>query len=106
MSTPAELLRALGREARQGASNGAPSDQSIRTYRGRSVEDIIPKIQRELGADAIIVRRRDGLAGGVMGFFQRRYVEIEAMPGAEGIDVYDDDESVGPSYDPPVSYHP
>jgi flagellar biosynthesis GTPase FlhF len=102
MSTPAELLRALGREARAEARNGSTTygDHAIRTYRGRSVEDIIPKIQSELGADAIIVRRRDGLAGGMFGFFQHPYVEIEAMSGPESIDVYDDDEPVGPPYAP------
>ncbi|HXN38304.1 MAG TPA: hypothetical protein VN892_09725 [Solirubrobacteraceae bacterium] len=102
MSTPAELLRALGREARAQERNGSTTygDHAIRTYRGRSVEDIIPKIQSELGADAIIVRRRDGLAGGMFGFFQHPYVEIEAMSGPEGIDVYDDDEPVGPPYVP------
>jgi flagellar biosynthesis GTPase FlhF len=101
MSTPAELLRALGREARAGASNGSADDPSVRTYRGRSVEDIIPQIQRELGADAIIVRRRDGLAGGVLGFFQHPYVEIDAMAGGGSVDVYDEDEPVGPPYEPP-----
>jgi len=100
MSTPAELMRALGREARASMRNGTSEDHSIRTYRGRSVEAIIPTIQRELGADAIIVRRRDGLAGGVLGFFQHPFVEIEAMSGPEGIDVYDDDEPVGPPYAP------
>ena len=72
-----------------------------RVYRGRSVEELVPQIQRELGADAIIVRRRDGLTGGVLGFFQHPFVEIEAMSGPEGIDVYDDDEPVGPP-DAPV----
>ncbi len=42
-----------------------------RTYRGRTVEELLPKIQDELGADAIIVRRREGLTGGIAGFFQR-----------------------------------
>jgi SRP54-type protein, GTPase domain len=97
MSTPAELLRALGREARAGGRNGTHAqDDAVRVYRGRSVDDIIPQIQRELGADAIIVRRRDGLAGGVLGFFQHPYVEIEAMRGVEGIDLYDEGEPVGP----------
>jgi hypothetical protein len=103
MSTPAELLRALGREARAGGGrNGARADDpAVRVYRGRSVDDIIPQIQRELGADAIIVRRRDGLAGGVLGFFQHPYVEIEAMRGVEGVDIYDEDEPVGPPPPPP-----
>jgi flagellar biosynthesis GTPase FlhF len=105
MSTPAELLRALGREARAGGGrNGARADDpAVRVYRGRSVDDIIPQIQRELGADAIIVRRRDGLAGGVLGFFQHPYVEIEAMRGVEGVDIYDEDEPVGPPEPTPAA---
>jgi flagellar biosynthesis GTPase FlhF len=89
MSTPGELLEALGREAR--ARFGGGGGAATRVYRGRSVEELVPQIQRELGADAIIVRRREGLTGGVMGFFQRAFVEIEAMPGAPGVDVYDED---------------
>ncbi len=88
MSTPGELLEALGREARARFTGGG--DGGTRVYRGRSVEELVPQIQRELGADAIIVRRREGLTGGMLGFFQHAYVEIEAMPGAPGIDVYDE----------------
>jgi flagellar biosynthesis GTPase FlhF len=62
-------------------------------YRGRSVDELIPKIQHELGPDAIIVRRREGLTGGFLGFFQRPFVEIEAMAGAPRIDVYDEQDS-------------
>jgi flagellar biosynthesis GTPase FlhF len=94
MSTPGELLEALGREAR--ARFGSGGEPTTRVYRGRSVEELVPQIQRDLGADAIIVRRREGLTGGVLGFFQRTYVEIEAMSGAPGVDVYDDDESASP----------
>jgi hypothetical protein len=75
-------------------------------YRGRTVDELIPQIQRELGADAIIVRRREGLTGGVLGFFQRPYVEIEAMPGPARVDLYDEAESVAPppapAYAPPA----
>ncbi len=89
MSTPGELLEALGREARARFGNGG--DAQTRVYRGRSVEELVPQIQRELGADAIIVRRREGLTGGMLGFFQRAFVEIEAMPGGPGVDLYDED---------------
>ena len=51
-----------------------------KTYRGRSLEEVLPKIRAELGADAIVVRRREGLAGGMAGFFQRSYVEVDARP--------------------------
>lgn len=94
MSTPGELLEALGREAR--ARFGAGDTTPMRVFRGRSVDELVPQIQRELGADAIIVRRREGLTGGVLGFFQRAFVEIEAMPGAPGVDVYDEDDAASP----------
>ncbi len=76
-------------------------------YRGRTVDELIPQIQQELGADAIIVRRREGLTGGMLGFFQRPYVEIEAMPGPARVDLYDEAESVAPpppapAYVPPA----
>ncbi len=64
-----------------------------RTYRGRTVEELLPKIQDELGANAIIVRRREGLTGGIAGFFQRRFVELEATEGGPQIDVYDEPDT-------------
>ncbi len=100
MSTPGELLEALGREAR--ARFGAGGETPTRVFRGRSVDELVPQIQRELGSDAIIVRRREGLTGGVLGFFQRAFVEIEAMPGAPGVDLYDEAASAAPAPQPPV----
>ncbi len=67
-----------------------------RTYRGRAVEELIPRIHAELGADAIIVRRREGLTGGFFGFFQHPYVEIEAMSGTPRIDLYDEEDPAAP----------
>src|ERR1700733_15747112 len=99
MSTPGEILEALGREARSRLGNGR--DTTTRVYRGRPVEELVPQIQRDLGPDAITLRRREGLTGGVLGFFQRAFVEIEAMPGAPGVDVYDEAESVEPAPAPP-----
>jgi flagellar biosynthesis GTPase FlhF len=104
MSTPGELLEALGREAR--ARFGAGGTTPMRVFRGRSVDELVPQIQRELGADAIIVRRREGLTGGVLGFFQRAYVEIEAMPGAPGVDVYDEEDNPPPATPPPAAEAP
>jgi flagellar biosynthesis GTPase FlhF len=54
-----------------------------KTFRGRTLEELLPKIRAELGPDAIVTRRREGLAGGVAGFFQRSYVEVEARTSAE-----------------------
>jgi flagellar biosynthesis GTPase FlhF len=78
---------------------------ATRTYRGRAVDELIPQIQRELGNEAIIVRRREGLTGGFLGFFQHPFVEIEAMPGTARIDLYDEEEALPPSFslpEPPV----
>jgi flagellar biosynthesis GTPase FlhF len=74
---------------------------TTRTYRGRSLEELLPRVRAELGPDAVIVRQREGLTGGVAGFFQKRMVEIEATSGdglalpagaarAGSIDVRDD----------------
>lgn len=95
MSTPGDVLEALGREAR--ARLGRARGEGTRTYRGRTVEELIPQIERDLGADALIVSRRDGLTGGVMGFFQHAYVEIEAMAGTPRLDVYDEPHPAGPA---------
>jgi flagellar biosynthesis GTPase FlhF len=54
-----------------------------KTFRGRSLEEVLPQVRDELGPDAIVLRRREGLAGGVAGFFQRSYVEVEARGALE-----------------------
>jgi len=53
---------------------------STTTYRGRTLEEVLPKIREELGPDAVIERRRAGLVGGFAGFFQREMVEVDARP--------------------------
>src|SRR3954454_12942124 len=53
------------------------TDTNTKTYRGRTLEEVLPKIKADLGADAEIVRQRSGLTGGVGGFFQRACVEVE-----------------------------
>jgi flagellar biosynthesis protein FlhF len=49
-----------------------------RTYRGATVEEVLPQIRRELGDDAMIIRQREGLVGGIAGFFSKKCVEVEA----------------------------
>src|SRR5215218_4253706 len=84
----------------------------IKTYRGRSLEEVLPKIKAELGPDAEIVRQRSGLTGGVGGFFQRQMIEVEARPGEQGagsreqgrrFDAYDDAPAVPEPYAPEAS---
>jgi hypothetical protein len=105
MSTPGDLLGALGREARARLGNGR-SGTEARVYRGRTVEELIPKIQRELGPDAIILRRREGLTGGMLGFFQHAWVEIEATAGTPRVDFLDEQESPDSLLDAPPSLPP
>jgi flagellar biosynthesis GTPase FlhF len=66
------------------------ADPELRTYRGRTLEELLPQIRDELGADAIVVRQRDGLMGGIGGFFQQRFVEVDARAGHPRVDVYDE----------------
>jgi flagellar biosynthesis GTPase FlhF len=81
-------------------TNGHDRERSgVRTYRGRKLEDLIPQIRAELGPDAIILRQREGLMGGVGGFFAQKCVEVDAQAGGgrdriQKIDIYDEDEPV------------
>ena len=70
-----------------------------RTFRGKTLAELLPKIRAELGSDAVITRQREGLHGGFAGFFQKHFVEVEAHAGGGGaaapqgarlLDVYDD----------------
>src|ERR1700729_1923839 len=75
-------------------TNGHDRDLGgVRTYRGRKLEDLIPQIRTELGPDAIILRQREGLMGGVGGFFAQKCVEVDAQ-AAPRVDIYDEEEPV------------
>lgn len=80
--------------------NEATAESGLRTYRGSTLEALLPRIREELGSEAVIVRQREGLIGGVGGFFQKRCVEVEARPREGGIDVYDE-EPVDEAPEPP-----
>ncbi len=56
-----------------------------RTYRGASLEELIPRIREELGPDAVITKRREGIVGGIAGFFGKRCVEVEARAARPAI---------------------
>lgn len=70
-------------------------ERHTRTYEGRSLEEILPRIRQELGPDAIITRQREGLRGGFGGFFQKHFIEVEARPGRR-VDLYDEGGSAFP----------
>ena len=72
-------------------------DSDTKTFRGRTLEALLPKIRAELGADAIVLRRREGLAGGVGGFFPKSYVEVEAraaLPDEQQLEARNDRATV------------
>jgi flagellar biosynthesis GTPase FlhF len=90
------------------------SEPEIKTYRGGSLEELLPKIRDELGPDAVIMRQREGIVGGVGGFFGKKCVEVDVAPPARAvaavpgpavprgslIDTYDTGSPPGPeSYD-------
>jgi hypothetical protein len=75
-----------------------------KTFRARSLTDALAQVRDELGPDAVVIRRREGLEGGVAGFFQKAVVEIEAQPGgaalltadAPGTSLLEDDAPIVP----------
>jgi flagellar biosynthesis protein FlhF len=87
------------------ADTAAPD---TRTYRGTTLEEILPCIRDELGPDAVITRQREGVVGGVRGFFGKRCLEVEArspvpaapafptptFPAKSVVNVYDDGGSL------------
>jgi len=75
----------------------------VTTFRGRSLEELLPQIRDQLGPDAIVLRQRDGLMGGVGGFFQQRFVEVDARAGHTRIDTYDEEPATPePESTPPA----
>lgn len=55
---------------------------TTKTFRGPSLEDVRDQIAAELGGDAVITKQREGIVGGIGGFFGRRCVEVEAAVSA------------------------
>jgi flagellar biosynthesis protein FlhF len=79
------------------------SDLEPRTYRGSDLDELLPKIREELGPDAIVLRQRDGLDGGIGGFFQRRCVEVVARRAAPRVNLYDEGgPAMPPGPEPPA----
>jgi flagellar biosynthesis GTPase FlhF len=73
---------------------GIDTDTKVKTYRGKSLEELLPRIRADLGPEAVITSRREGLVGGIGGFFQKRCVEVDARPGGPRIDVYDEEPAM------------
>ena len=72
-------------------SNLRQTAPGVRTFRGRTLEELLPQIRAELGEDAVILREREGLVGGIGGFFAQRFIEVDARRGeGQSIDIYDD----------------
>jgi flagellar biosynthesis protein FlhF len=81
-----------------------------KTFRGRTLEELLPQIKADLGPDAEIIRQREGLTGGVGGFFQRACVEVDARPGEpeqprRRFDAYDDEPAMPEPFAGPETAH-
>src|SRR4051794_41601345 len=67
-------------------------NQSVKTYRGRSLDEVLPQIKAELGPEALVLAQRETSEGGVGGFFAKRLIEVDAQAPAAGIDTRVGDE--------------
>jgi flagellar biosynthesis protein FlhF len=75
----------------------------LRTFRGETLEDTLRAVREELGPEAIVLREREGVIGGVGGFFGKRCVELDvaaAAPAAPAIDLYDSGDDDEPAVEP------
>lgn len=78
-------------------------ESPLTTYRGATLEELLPQIREELGPEAVIVRQREGIVGGIGGFFGKKCVEIEAraavslpsLPPRAVVNAYDTGEPAG-----------
>jgi len=50
----------------------------VKTFQGRTLEEVLPEIRRELGPEAVVLGHRPIVEGGVGGFFGKRLVEVTA----------------------------
>lgn len=56
----------------------------LKKYRGRNVPDLLRRIRRELGKEALILQTRPVIEGGLLGFFGKSAVEVVvAFPDGE-----------------------
>lgn len=90
--TAADPITVAGTDTNTTAT--AAPDPKVKTYRGKSLEELLPRIRADLGPEAVVTSRREGLIGGIGGFFQKRCVEVDARPGGPRIDVYDEEPAM------------
>jgi flagellar biosynthesis protein FlhF len=76
---------------------------ATKTYRARSLAEALAQVRDELGPDAVVVRRREGLEGGVAGFFKKAVIEVDAHGGGPSLDVRDDDAPAMPDAPAPAA---
>src|SRR3954447_24723108 len=68
---------------------------NLKTYRGRSLEEVLPQIKAELGPHALVIAQREAHEGGVGGFFARRMIEVDVQaPGFDAATTETHDERV------------
>jgi hypothetical protein len=79
---------------------------ATKTFRARSLTDALAQVRDELGPDAVVVRRREGLQGGVAGFFQKAVVEIDALPGGPALEAPDGPRAALLAEDAPIVANP
>ncbi|MCW2997786.1 MAG: GTP-binding signal recognition particle G-domain protein, partial [Solirubrobacterales bacterium] len=72
------------------------------SFSGTSLEEVLPQIRATLGADAVILDRRDGVEGGVAGFFGRRSIVVDACAARPRLDVRDEDQDAEPGESAPA----
>lgn len=78
----------------------------IKTFQGRSIEEILPQIREELGPQAVVVGQRQKVQGGVAGFFGTKVIEVTAadsMPGDDELVALEDRFMGGDSSDASAS---
>ncbi|HZQ82110.1 MAG TPA: hypothetical protein VFB25_09050 [Gaiellaceae bacterium] len=87
-----------------------------RAFRAESLDQALELVNEELGPEAIVVRQREGVIGGVGGFFGRHCVELEVevpaddeptlvgwptpLPARQIVDLYDTGDSAPADEDP------
>lgn len=65
----------------------------IKTFEGRSLEEVLPQIRAELGPEAVVVGQRQKVQGGVAGFFGTKVIEVTAADQMPSDDVLVDLEA-------------